>query len=199
MRDVSSKRLSIAAVLGAMFILAGCVSVGPTSTNAPSFSLAPGATPTPVVTPAPVITPEPGATPAPITPEPVVTAPPTTAPVTEPPTAEPAHPDWPPGAYEPRQAKDHVGETATVCGKVNSANWVFAEKGHPTWLQLGPAYPNHRFSAIIWGEQRRAWPLNGKPDVVYLNRVICVTGLIETYNTWTQIQNLSKADIQVIP
>jgi hypothetical protein len=34
---------------------------------------------------------------------------------------------------------------------------------------------------------------------VYLNRVICVTGLIETYKTWTQIQNLAKADIQVIP
>lgn len=188
------QRLSVAAFLGASLIAASCVSVGPTATNAPSFSLAPGATATvpPAVTPTPTLAP--GATLPPITPEPPVTAPPVTEPT---PTSE--HPNWPPGAIEPNEAANNVGNMAIVCGKVNGANWVFAKKGHPTWLNLGPAYPNQRFNVVIWGEQRRQWPLNGKPDVVYLGKVICVTEVIQAYQGWTQMQNVEMGDIQVIP
>jgi hypothetical protein len=205
MRYAFPKSLSTAAILGAALLLTACVSVGPTATA--SFSLAPGATPTPVpvVTPSPTLAP--GQTLPPITPAPPITAPPITAPpVTEPPptetpTAEPTlkHPDWPPGAIEAREAGDHVGETLTVCGKVASTNWVYAEPGHPTWLNFGLAYPNQRFNALIWGEQRREWPLSGKPEVVYLDKIVCVHGLIQMYKTWPQIQDLHKADIQVIP
>jgi len=209
MKILFFKPLSVAAFLGASLIVLGCVSVSTPATSGPSFSLAPGATPTvpPVVTLSPTLAPgatlPPGATVPPITAEPHLTAPPVTdPPVTSPPTAEPTptseHPNWPVGAIEPKAAVDHVGQNMTVCGNVNATNWVFAEKGHPTWLNLGPAYPNHKFSAVIWGEQRREWPLNGKPDVVYLGRQICVTGVIEAYQTWTQIDNVSKADIQVI-
>jgi len=119
-----------------------------------------------------------------------------------PPTDAPtdnAHPDWPAGAVAGKDAADHIGETTTVCGKVAGANWVFAEPGHPTWLNFGKAYPNQNFNALIWGEQRRAWPLAGKPEVVYLNKTICVTGMIQMYKTWPQIQDLTKNDIQVIP
>jgi hypothetical protein len=133
-----------------------------------------------------------------ITEPPTVTLPPVETPtplVTEP----PEHPDWPAGAIAARDAVDHIGETLTVCGKVNGANWLFNKKGHPTWLNLGPAYPGQVFNAVIWGEQRRDWPLSGKPDVVYLDRVICVTGMIEAYQAWAQIQDLAMADIQVIP
>lgn len=202
MRSLFPKSLSTAAILGAALLLTACVSVGPTL--APSFSLAPGATPTlaPVVTPTPTLAP--GVTPAPITPAPPITAPPITAPPTlppsEPPTAEPtAHPNWPPGAIAGSDAGDHLGETATVCGRVASTNWVYALKGHPTWLNFGQPYPNQRFNALIWGEQRREWSLNGKPDVVYLGQIVCVHGLIQRFKTWPQIQDLHKADIQVIP
>lgn len=198
------KSASIATVLGAVLIVASCVTVQPPASDGPSFSLAPGATPSAVPVVTPVVTLEPGATLPPITPEPPVTAPPLTEPPpTQTPTLEPTptpeHPDWPPGALEPREAVDHIGESATVCGNVNGTNWVFAERGHPTWINLGPAYPSLRFTAVIWGEQRREWPLNGKPDVVYLGKTICVTGTIQAYSSWAQIQNVSMADIQVIP
>ena len=85
-----------------------------------------------------------------------------------------------------------------MCGTVTDANWVFAELGHPTWLNFGGNYPLQKFNAVIWGEQRRQWPLSGKPEVVYLNHQICVTGLIQTYKTWAQIQDLQMSDIQVI-
>jgi hypothetical protein len=204
MRYLFPKSLSTAAILGAALLLTACVSVAPTAT-AP-FSLAPGATPTPV----PVVTPSPtlalGQT-FPVITIPPITAPPITAPpVTEPPTLPPTeapptaeHPNWPEGAVEGRDAGNHVGETTWVCGRVVSTNWVFALKGHPTWLNFGQPYPNPRFNAVIWGEQRREWPLSGKPEVVYLNQIVCVYGLIQMYKTWPQIQDLHKADIQVIP
>lgn len=200
---------SLAAFAGVLLISAGCISVAPPSGGAPTgalASLAPGvtATPAPAVTPAPpAATLPPGATTPPVTAAPVDTSqptaePPVTAPPTDaPPTSE--HPGWPLGAIPPVEAANHVGETGIVCGKVNAANWVYAEPGHPTWLNLGPAYPNQKFNAVIWGEARRQWPLNNKPDVLYLNKVICVTGLIQSYSSWTQIQDLTMADIQVIP
>lgn len=216
MKAIDIKPLSVAGFLGASLMLAACTSVGPTVITAPPFSLAPGATATvpPLVTLPPTLAP--GATIPPITAPPLVTLPPlvtvppvvTLPPVTQPPvtlppaTAEPTptleHPNWPLGAIEPKEAINHVGQHMTVCGNVNATNWVFAEKGHPTWINLGPAYPNLKFTAVIWGEQRREWPLNGKPDVVYLGRQICVTGVIEAYKTWTQIEDVSKVDIQVI-
>ena len=36
------------------------------------------------------------------------------------------------------EAKEHFGETATVCGEVVSANHAGACKGHPTFLKSGP-------------------------------------------------------------
>lgn len=85
-----------------------------------------------------------------------------------------------------------------MCGNVAGANWLFSLPGHPTWLNLGAAYPNQQFNAVIWGEQRRQWPLSGKPDVIYLNHTICVTGLIQMYKTWPQIQDVQMSDLQVI-
>jgi hypothetical protein len=205
---------SVASATASLLLAAACVTVAPSSSVLPTATLAPGATPTAAVvitlapgqtaSPAPQITVAPPTATAPTaTDAPTATAPTATEPPTTPPTAEPTpspeHPDWPVGALEPKDAADHIGEMATVCGMVNGANWLFNKPGHPTWLNLGPAYPNQRFNAVIWGEQRRQWSLNGKPEVVYLNRVICVSGMIEAYQTWTQIQDLAKADIQVIP
>lgn len=109
-------------------------------------------------------------------------------------------PPTPPGpTITPAEAVNHVGTTATVCGVVAGSNWVFLERGHPTWLNMGAAYPSQPFNVVIWGEERRAWPLSGKPDVVYLGKTICVTGIIRQYNTWTQIQDASISDIHIVP
>jgi hypothetical protein len=197
-------RLS-AMTLVASFALAGCVtsnapatapagsgattaSLPPGVTAAPGQSLVPGQTVAPGETTGTTKTPKPPKSPKP----PKVTTPPTEPPTMPPDTGLPA------GAITTTDAASHVGENATVCGAVQFANWVFAEPGHPTWLNLDSSYPSVTFNAVIWGEERRAWPLNGKPEVVYLGKVICVTGTIEQYSTWYQIQNLPKDSIQVI-
>jgi hypothetical protein len=52
------------------------------------------------------------------------------------------------------EAKDHVGETATVCGIVASARYATSTKGQPTFLNLDKPYPNQVFTVLIWGGRR---------------------------------------------
>jgi hypothetical protein len=49
------------------------------------------------------------------------------------------------------EAKDHVGETATVCGSVVSTRYATSSKGRPTFLNLDKPYPNQVFTVLIWG------------------------------------------------
>jgi hypothetical protein len=77
----------------------------------------------------------------------------------------------------PSEAQSHVGETATVCGSVASAHYAPQSRGQPTFLNLGQAYPNEEFTAVIWGEDR---PKFGKPEALTGQR-ICVTGPLTLY------------------
>lgn len=76
------------------------------------------------------------------------------------------------------EAKDHIGEEATVCGKVVSAKYAAASRGSPTFLNLDRPYPNQVFTVVIWGRDRAKFD---KPEVDYKDKRICVTGKIESY------------------
>jgi hypothetical protein len=52
-----------------------------------------------------------------------------------------------------REAKDHVGETQTVCGKVVSTRYAPRSKGQPTFLDLDEPYPNEIFTILILGRE----------------------------------------------
>jgi hypothetical protein len=78
----------------------------------------------------------------------------------------------------PEEAANHVGETATVCGTVASANYAAGSRGAPTFLNLGKPYPNHVFTAVIWGSDR---PKFGTPESL-AGKVICVTGEIKLFH-----------------
>jgi DNA/RNA endonuclease YhcR with UshA esterase domain len=76
------------------------------------------------------------------------------------------------------QAKDHVGETATVCGHVADSRYV--ENGsHVTFLNFDNRYPNHSFTGFIPSENRTKF---GTPEKDYLGKDICITGKIQNYN-----------------
>ena len=76
----------------------------------------------------------------------------------------------------PVEASKHVGETATVCGTVVSAHYAPRSRGQPTFLDLGHAYPNEDFTAVIWGEDR---PKFGAPEDLQGQR-ICVSAVPST-------------------
>jgi len=51
----------------------------------------------------------------------------------------------------PEQAASRIGETATVCGVVVSAEYEANEQNQPTLLDLGKPHPNAIFTAVIYG------------------------------------------------
>ena len=52
------------------------------------------------------------------------------------------------------EAKNHVGENPTVCGKVVSARFAKDSKGQPTFLNLDEPYPRQIFTIVVWGSNR---------------------------------------------
>jgi hypothetical protein len=80
-------------------------------------------------------------------------------------------------------AAAHVGETAAVCGLVVSATYAAQAPQSPTLLDLGRAYPNQIFTAVIFGGDR---PKFGAPESLRGRRV-CVTGEIFLYQGTPEI------------
>jgi hypothetical protein len=76
------------------------------------------------------------------------------------------------------EAKDHVGETRTVCGKVASTHFASKSKGEPTFLNLDEPYPTEVFTILIWGSDRAKF---GAPEMKYKDATVCVTGKITSY------------------
>ncbi|HTV57675.1 MAG TPA: DNA-binding protein [Verrucomicrobiae bacterium] len=84
----------------------------------------------------------------------------------------------------PKEEKDHVGETMTVCGKVVSTHYAARSKGQPTFLNLDEPYPNEIFTILIWGSNR---PKFGTPESKYRDARVCVTGKITSYHDVPEI------------
>jgi hypothetical protein len=76
------------------------------------------------------------------------------------------------------EAKNHVGEKATVCGQVAGTHYAARSRGNPTFINLDRAYPNQIFTIVIWGSDR---PKFGDPEGMYSGKHICVTGTVTLY------------------
>jgi DNA/RNA endonuclease YhcR with UshA esterase domain len=76
------------------------------------------------------------------------------------------------------EAKDHVGETRTVCGKVVGTHYAVKSKGEPTFLNLDEPYPKEVFTISIWGSDRAKF---GAAETKYKDANVCVTGKITSY------------------
>jgi hypothetical protein len=93
------------------------------------------------------------------------------------------------------EAREHLGEDATVCGLVASARYLERGSRHPTFLNLCKPYPNHVFTAVIWGEDREKFVDKfGAPEKLQ-GRNVCVTGKIELYKD----KRLNKDTPEIIP
>jgi DNA/RNA endonuclease YhcR with UshA esterase domain len=82
------------------------------------------------------------------------------------------------------QAKSHIGESATVCGKVVSTKFSERSKGEPTFLNLDEPYPDQVFTVLIWGSDRGQF---GAPEKTYAGQAICVTGMIKEFRGKAEI------------
>ena len=84
------------------------------------------------------------------------------------------------------EARDHVGETRTVCGKVASTHFAFKTKGEPTFLNIDEPYPKEVFTILIWGSDRAKF---GAPETKYKYKDarVCVTGKITSHREKPEI------------
>jgi hypothetical protein len=92
------------------------------------------------------------------------------------------------------EAKNHVGETATVCGKVVSARFASKSKGQPTFLNLDEPYPNHIFTVVVWGSDREKF---GDIEAKYGVKNVCVSGKITSYQGLPEIAIDDPSQIEI--
>jgi len=92
------------------------------------------------------------------------------------------------------EAKNHVGQNATICGHVASTHYAPRTKGSPTFLNLDEPYPNQIFTVLIWGSARSKF---GAPESKYSNKSICVTGSIKDYRGVPEIVVEEPSQISV--
>jgi hypothetical protein len=75
----------------------------------------------------------------------------------------------------PEEASSPITESATVCGLVASAAYAALAPGAPTFLNLGRAYPDQVFTAVVLGSDRAKF---GTPEISMREKEVCVTGKI---------------------
>jgi micrococcal nuclease len=91
------------------------------------------------------------------------------------------------------EARNHIGETATVCGHVAGAHYAASSNRQPTFLNLDKPYPNAPFTVVIWGTDREKF---GMPETAYRDRDICVTGQIKEYRGAPEIMTSDPKQIR---
>lgn len=90
----------------------------------------------------------------------------------------PAAPASTPPRVSPADAKDHIGDTATVCGKVvdnKISKYGMSGRGKPVFFDLDQPQPNPVFYFVAFGAQPE-----GPQEVIdaYQGKQVCVTGKI---------------------
>jgi DNA/RNA endonuclease YhcR with UshA esterase domain len=91
-------------------------------------------------------------------------------------------------------AKNHIGEEATVCGNVASTRYASSTRGQPIFLNLEQPYPNQIFTVVILGRNRAKF---GNPESEYSGKRICVTGKIEDYRGVAEIEAKVPGQIKI--
>jgi hypothetical protein len=92
------------------------------------------------------------------------------------------------------EAKNHLGEKATVCGNVVSTHYSVRSKGNPIYLNLDEPYPRQIFTILIWGSDR---PKFGDPEAKYRDKQVCVTGKITGYRGAPEIVASDPSQIEI--
>jgi hypothetical protein len=88
------------------------------------------------------------------------------------------------------QAKAHVGESSTVCGRVAGERTATSSEGEPTFINLDAAYPNQVFTILVWGDDRK-----NVGELPPVGTRVCATGTIQDYKGVPEIVVKSKRQL----
>jgi hypothetical protein len=104
--------------------------------------------------------------------------------------------DPPPPHVTPADAKNHIGDTATVCGKVvdtKVSKYGIAGHGKPVSFNLDQAEPNPVFYFVAFGAQ----PEGPREAITaYQGKRVCVTGKITTASGAPYIMAADRSQIK---
>ncbi len=78
-------------------------------------------------------------------------------------------------------AKNHIGEQKTVCGRVKSKHVASQSQGTPTFINFENVYPSQSFTVLVW--KRDIGTVGSTPNAGQL----CVTGRIVQYRGGAEI------------
>jgi hypothetical protein len=78
----------------------------------------------------------------------------------------------------------HIGDSVTVCGKVEGMKYFENSKNKPTFLNVGADHPNQLLTVVIW-ETTRALFTTKVEDLK--NKEVCITGRIILYKERPEI------------
>jgi hypothetical protein len=79
-------------------------------------------------------------------------------------------------------AKNHIGDQATVCGKVVGEKTATSSRGEPTFINLDSAYPNQVFTILVWGDDRK-----NVGELPHVGSRVCASGVIQNYKGGPEI------------
>ena len=102
------------------------------------------------------------------------------APPRQPSTPTPPVPTAPLPGIASAEARQHIGETNTICGVVAGARYLESSSSKPTLLNFDAPFPNHTFSVMIPNASRAKF--KEPPETLFKNKIVCVTGAIIDYH-----------------
>lgn len=97
------------------------------------------------------------------------------------------------GQYNTAEAKGLVDKNCKVCGTVVSVKYAVKSKGMPTHINLDKKFPNHIFSATIWGTDRKNFSYI--PEKELPGKKICIRGKVLEYKKIPQITITNEKQI----
>jgi hypothetical protein len=89
------------------------------------------------------------------------------------------------------ESAKHIGEQATVCGKVAESFTATKFRGVPTFVNFDRPYPNETFTAVVWQSDK------AKVGVVPHDSELCVKGTITDDGSGPEIVLHHRADWSV--
>lgn len=92
--------------------------------------------------------------------------------------------------YTAEEAAKHIGETATVSGKVEDAH---QSQGGPAFLNIGGRHPNETFTIFISAGDSSAF----KDVKEYVGKTVSITGKIKDHQGKPEIMAKTPSDLTV--
>ena len=87
-------------------------------------------------------------------------------------------------SIKPEEISKHIGDSVTICGKVDDMRYFESSKNSPTFLNINGKYPNQVLTVVVYGEVRKQF--TGQFEELK-DKQVCITGRIILYKERPEI------------